>query len=63
MAGRSRERCEAAIDDLKERTGGKVAQFLPVDLADLVSVRAGAREFLGCVTDIFHGFVLLNLDT
>ncbi|KAG5652887.1 hypothetical protein H0H81_003250 [Sphagnurus paluster] len=45
IAGRSQEKVEEAIRDLKEQTGNE-ANFLKVDLADLHSVKAGAEEFL-----------------
>ncbi|KAG5652885.1 hypothetical protein H0H81_003248 [Sphagnurus paluster] len=48
IAGRSQEKVEAAIKDLKEQTGNE-AIFLKVDLADLRSVKAGAEEFLKSV--------------
>ncbi|KAI0809186.1 NAD(P)-binding protein [Irpex lacteus] len=45
IATRSKERCTAAIRELKEQTG-KEAVFLPLDLANLRSVEAAAKEFL-----------------
>ncbi|KAG6915146.1 hypothetical protein DXG01_013041 [Tephrocybe rancida] len=44
MAGRSKEKCDIAIQDLKATTG-KEAIFLKVDLADLPTIKAGAEEF------------------
>ncbi|KAH7101566.1 NAD(P)-binding protein [Auriculariales sp. MPI-PUGE-AT-0066] len=46
MAARSRERAEEAIAELATETGGHKAIFLPLDLADLASVKAAAAEFL-----------------
>ncbi|KAG6854132.1 hypothetical protein C0991_010296 [Blastosporella zonata] len=45
IAARSKDKAEAAIEDLKKDTG-KEAIFLKVDLADLQSIKAGAEEFL-----------------
>ncbi|KAG6848515.1 hypothetical protein H0H93_016401, partial [Arthromyces matolae] len=45
MAARSKEKAEAAIQELKETTG-KEAIFLPLDLADLPTIKASAEEFL-----------------
>ncbi|EDR03225.1 uncharacterized protein LACBIDRAFT_253463 [Laccaria bicolor S238N-H82] len=44
IAGRSQERVEQAIQDIKAETG-KDALFLKLDLADLTSVKAAAEEF------------------
>lgn len=44
MAARSKERAEAAIQDLK-RTTGREAIFLPLNLSNLASVRESAAEF------------------
>ncbi|TFK68054.1 NAD(P)-binding protein [Pluteus cervinus] len=44
LAGRSQEKCEAAISDLKRQTGNE-AIFLELDLSDLKSVKAAATEF------------------
>lgn len=44
MAARSKERAEAAIQDLKQTTG-REAIFLPLDLSNLASVRESAAEF------------------
>ncbi|KAG8915085.1 hypothetical protein FRC02_004681 [Tulasnella sp. 418] len=44
MGSRSKERAEAAINELKEETG-KEAIFLQLDLADLDAVRRAADEF------------------
>lgn len=44
IAGRSQERVEQAIQDIKAETG-KEALFLKLDLADLTSVKAAAEEF------------------
>ncbi|PCH33230.1 NAD(P)-binding protein [Wolfiporia cocos MD-104 SS10] len=45
MASRSREKAEAAIQQLKQQTG-KEAIFLELDLSDLSSVKRSAEEFL-----------------
>ena len=44
IAGRSQERVEQAIQDIKAETG-KEALFLKLDLGDLTSVKAAAEEF------------------
>ncbi|KAH7101565.1 NAD(P)-binding protein [Auriculariales sp. MPI-PUGE-AT-0066] len=46
MAARSRERAETAISELATENGGRRAVFLPLDLADLASVKVGAAQFL-----------------
>ena len=48
VAGRSKEKADAAIDEIKQAypsSDGRV-EFLKVDLADLASVKASADEFL-----------------
>ncbi|PCH37266.1 NAD(P)-binding protein [Wolfiporia cocos MD-104 SS10] len=45
MASRSKDKAEAAIQELKEQTG-KEAIFLELDLSNLTSVRKAAEEFL-----------------
>ncbi|KAJ7489220.1 NAD(P)-binding protein [Mycena latifolia] len=45
LACRSRAKAEAAISELYEITG-REALFLAIDLADLSSINAGAKEFL-----------------
>jgi len=45
MAARSREKAEAAIQDLKNQTG-REAIFLQLDLGNLASVKKSAEEFL-----------------
>ncbi|KIK06119.1 hypothetical protein K443DRAFT_674678 [Laccaria amethystina LaAM-08-1] len=44
IAGRSQERVEQAIQDIKTETGNE-ALFLKLDLADLTSIKAAAEEF------------------
>ena len=44
--GRSREKGEAAVAGIKASTGNEAVWFLPLDLADLDSVRACAEAFL-----------------
>lgn len=45
MASRSREKSQAAIEELKKSTG-KEAIFLELDLASFASIRKAAAEFL-----------------
>ncbi|EMD32477.1 hypothetical protein CERSUDRAFT_118808 [Gelatoporia subvermispora B] len=45
MASRSKEKAEAAIQDLKEQTG-KEAIFLQLDLSNLAAIKKAAEEFL-----------------
>ena len=45
MAGRGREKAEAAIAELKALTGME-AIYLEIDLSNLASVRKAAEEFL-----------------
>ncbi|KAG7451651.1 NAD(P)-binding protein [Guyanagaster necrorhizus] len=45
LAARSEGKARAAIEELKKETGSEPI-FLPLDLADLVSVRRSAEEFL-----------------
>ncbi|KII88024.1 hypothetical protein PLICRDRAFT_111724 [Plicaturopsis crispa FD-325 SS-3] len=45
IAARSRDKVEAAIRELKAATGKDTVYFLPLDLADLKSVKAAAAEF------------------
>ncbi len=46
LACRSRERAQAAIDDIRAATGSEALEFLELDLASLASVRAAAEAFL-----------------
>ncbi|KAJ7064334.1 hypothetical protein C8F01DRAFT_1219220 [Mycena amicta] len=46
LAARSPDKAAQAIEKLAQETNGKRAVFLCVDLADLVSVRRAAEEFL-----------------
>jgi dehydrogenase/reductase SDR family protein 13 len=46
IAARSRAKGEAAVAAIKAETGNDAVFFLPLDLADLDSVRAGASAFL-----------------
>jgi retinol dehydrogenase-12 len=46
IAARSRAKGEAAVAEIKASTGNDSVFFLPLDLADLDSVRAGAAAFL-----------------
>ena len=45
MAARDENRAQHAINELKSETGKK-AIFLKLDLADMQSVKAAAKEFL-----------------
>lgn len=45
LAGRSRERTQAALDEVAQ-VGGSQAGFLPLDLADFDSVKACAQAFV-----------------
>jgi retinol dehydrogenase 12 len=45
LAARDHTKAANAITDLKAATG-KVANYLPLDLADLASVKAAAGEFM-----------------
>ena len=57
LACRSREKGEAAAASITAETGRDAARFLPLDLADLTSVRRCAEEFLAAGRDLH---VLLN---
>ena len=46
VASRSREKGEEAVAGIKASTGNEAVWFLPLDLADLDSVRACASDFL-----------------
>ncbi|KAJ7089650.1 NAD-P-binding protein [Mycena belliarum] len=46
LAGRSEERCQAAIDDIRQSTKKSEIHFLKIDLADLASVRKAAEEYM-----------------
>ncbi|TFL05015.1 hypothetical protein BDV98DRAFT_610706 [Pterulicium gracile] len=46
IAGRSKDKAQKAIEQLKQETGGKEALFLELDLADLKSVQKAAAEFV-----------------
>jgi len=47
IASRSEEKTQRAIEELKQETGKHSVFFLKLDLADLVSVKAAAEEFIG----------------
>ena len=47
IAARSEEKSQQAIDELKQETGKDTVFFLKLDLADLVSIKAAAEEFIG----------------
>ena len=46
IATRSREKSEAAIEELRKETGNESIFFLKVDLSDLVSIKAAVEEFV-----------------
>jgi len=46
IATRSKEKSEAAIEELKRETGNQSVFFLKLDLSDLVSVKTAAEEFI-----------------
>ncbi|KAI9444096.1 NAD-P-binding protein [Lactarius indigo] len=52
IATRSEEKSQKAIDELKKETGKDSIFFLKLDLADLVSVKAAAEEFIGKETEL-----------
>ncbi|KIK55257.1 hypothetical protein GYMLUDRAFT_47986 [Collybiopsis luxurians FD-317 M1] len=56
IAVRSQEKAEAAIEELKEKTG-KEAIFLKLDLSDLTTIRQTVEEFLQMETKLH---VLIN---
>ena len=47
IATRSEEKSHAAIEELQRETGKESIFFLKLDLADLVSIKAAAEEFIG----------------
>jgi retinol dehydrogenase-12 len=46
IASRSEEKSQQAIEELKRETGKESVFFLKLDLADLVSVKTAAEEFI-----------------
>ena len=46
LASRSEEKSQQAIEELKRETGKESVFFLKLDLADLVSVKTAAEEFI-----------------
>jgi len=46
IASRSEEKSQQAIEELKRETGKESIFFLKLDLADLVSVKTAAEEFI-----------------
>ena len=49
LAARSKSKADAAIEWLKQETGGKAPIFLELDLASLKSVKKAAEEYMRCV--------------
>jgi retinol dehydrogenase-12 len=52
IATRSEEKSQKAIEDLKKETGKDNIFFLKLDLADLVSVKAAAEEYISKETEL-----------
>ncbi|KAI9462832.1 NAD-P-binding protein [Lactarius psammicola] len=52
IATRSEEKSQKAIDELKKETGKDSIFFLKLDLADLVSIKAAAEEYIGKETEL-----------
>ncbi|MEK6702805.1 MAG: SDR family oxidoreductase [Planctomycetota bacterium] len=46
IVGRSRERCEAAVETIKRQTGNEGVEFIVADLSSQADVRRAASEFL-----------------
>jgi retinol dehydrogenase 12 len=47
IATRSQDKSEKAIEELKRETGKDTVFFLELDLADFVSIKAAAEDFIG----------------
>jgi NAD(P)-dependent dehydrogenase (short-subunit alcohol dehydrogenase family) len=60
IAARNREKTDAAIQVLKDKTG-KEAHFLQLDLSDLKSVRSAAAAFIEYVCLPCHSINTSNL--
>jgi NAD(P)-dependent dehydrogenase (short-subunit alcohol dehydrogenase family) len=52
IATRSKEKSEAAIEELKRVTKKDSVFFLKLDLSDLVSVKTAAEEFIERESDL-----------
>ena len=52
IATRSEEKSQKAIEELKKETGKDSIFFLKLDLADLVSVKAAAEEYIAKETEL-----------
>ena len=46
IATRSQDKSEKAIEELKRETGKDTVFFLKLDLADFVSIKAAAEDFI-----------------
>jgi retinol dehydrogenase 12 len=47
ITSRSSEDGQRAVEELKQVTGEESVFFIPLNLADLLSVKAAAEEFIG----------------
>lgn len=56
MAGRSRERTQPVVDEMRALGGERAAEFVPLDLTRLESVRECARTFLSSGEPL-HGLI------
>ena len=52
IATRSEEKSRKAIEELKTETGKDSIFFLKLDLADLVSIKVAAEEYIGKETEL-----------
>ncbi|KAH9059521.1 NAD(P)-binding protein [Lactarius vividus] len=52
IATRSEEKSQEVIEELKKETGKDSIFFLKLDLADLVSIKAAAEEYIGKETEL-----------
>ena len=52
IATRSEEKSQKAIEELKKETGKDSIFFIKLNLADLVSVKAAAEEYIGKETEL-----------
>ena len=52
IATRSEEKSRKAIEELKTETGKDSIFFLKLDLADFVSIKVAAEEYIGKETEL-----------